>query len=843
MTDRETWEQAQKGEINHHSDNFDLNDKNKSHYHEIYRKVFKFADPTFTFDVNDKSVMEIGPGVFAALLYCSNVNKKSYIVEPLPMPENVVKQYDGSPIEFLNGTVEDLDLPSVDEVWVFNVMQHIWNPDLFVKKLKRSAKKIVFFEPINTPLDGLHIHSYSLEDFKKFFGESCVNQYNGGSEANFHTANCAYGIWDKEKEKENNVSVIGIGKLGLCLALSLEKSGFSVVGVDISQKYVDTINSKKYDTEEPYVSEYLKTSVNFEATTELKTAVDHAKTLFVIVATPSMKNGRYDHSQIDSVAHKLIEFGKQETEKHLVICCTTMPGYCDSLQEKLNAYNWQVSYNPEFIAQGTVIQNQENPDMILIGEANEKLGNEIELIYKRMVKNKPRFNRMDRLSAEITKIGLNCFLVTKIAYANMIGDLARSVGADHEKILGAIGDDTRIGRKFLGYGFGYGGTCLPRDARAFGIFANESGCYSDIPIAADKSNELHLVKQVELFIKENPEKKEVEFDYVTFKKESILLEESQQLKFAVELANAGYPVTIEERDVVITELKKKYKNLFTYKQKKKFKGKRVISFTLFGDKDFYLFGAIQNAKDAKFYYPGWECRFYVDSDIRQSIKDELRRYGANVIEKTPGLGYAALFWRFEPIHEKDVELWISRDVDSRFSLRETKAVEEWIESDKTFHVMRDSHNHDLYQIMAGMFGVKNTLCHIKYPQISFGSVGNINAQDCDQVMLQTQVWSYFENDHVCHDHWAHNVPTTDNLTQMNGRNPKTTYNGQGVFGHVSNRRINYPNQFSKGSINLPYPNTEQPKYGLYLGQKIKEDNTPVWNEEVQWEYELRGIKW
>jgi hypothetical protein len=78
---------------------------------------------------------------------------------------------------------------------------------------------------------------------------------------------------------------------------------------------------------------------------------------------------------------------------------------------------------------------------------------------------------------------------------------------------------------------------------------------------------------------------------------------------------------------------------------------------------------------------------------------------------------------------------------------------------------------------------------------------------------------------------------------MNGRDPKSTYNGQGVFGHVSNRRTNYPNQFSKGSINLPYPKTEQPKHGLYLGQKIKEDNTPVWNEEVQWEYELRGIKW
>ena len=102
-----------------------------------------------------------------------------------------------------------------------------------------------------------------------------------------------------------------------------------------------------------------------------------------------------------------------------------MPGYCDKLHNKLKPHGYSVSYNPEFIAQGSVIEDLANPDIVLIGESNNLVGDKIEDIYLKIVKNQPSFHRMSRKESEITKIALK--LTTKIAYANMVGDLAISM--------------------------------------------------------------------------------------------------------------------------------------------------------------------------------------------------------------------------------------------------------------------------------------------------------------------------------------------------------------------------------------------------------------------------------
>ena len=182
----------------------------------------------------------------------------------------------------------------------------------------------------------------------------------------------------------NNISVIGIGKLGLCFSLSLERAGYRVVGVDINESYVKSINDKSFNSSEARVNERLAASKNFEATTDLDKALAHSNIVFVIVATPSLPNGRYNHSQIEGLVAHLIQQGPQNETKHLVMNCTTMPGYCVELGKRLEEYNWTVTYNPEFIAQGTIIRDQESPDMILIGEANPMVGNVLEEIYDRM---------------------------------------------------------------------------------------------------------------------------------------------------------------------------------------------------------------------------------------------------------------------------------------------------------------------------------------------------------------------------------------------------------------------------------------------------------------------------
>lgn len=357
----------------------------------------------------------------------------------------------------------------------------------------------------------------------------------------------------------NNISIIGVGKLGLCLGLNLERKGYNIIGVDVYEDYINSLNDKSFNSSEPYVNEYLKDSKNISFTTDLKKALDN-DIIFVVVKTPSTPEWKYDHLQIDEIADKLISFGKQERRKDLIINCTTFPGYCQTLQDKLKDYNYYVSYNPEFIAQGTIIMDQVNCDSVLIGEADEYAGDLIQKIYNDMCEKPHIVNRMNLTESELTKLSVNCYLTTKISYANMIGDIANRLDCDANKILSAVGSDSRIGSKYLKPGFGFGGPCFPRDNRALAKCAHEVNIHAEISLATDRMNELHLQYQLEDFIKNNPDKSiPVDIEYVTYKKESTLIEESQQLKFASFLKGIGYNINIKDkREEVVNQLQALY---------------------------------------------------------------------------------------------------------------------------------------------------------------------------------------------------------------------------------------------------------------------------------------------
>ena len=360
-----------------------------------------------------------------------------------------------------------------------------------------------------------------------------------------------------------NVSVIGIGRLGICFSLTLEKCGYDVLGVDVNEEYVKSINNKTLTSDEQGVEDLLQKSDNFRATTNMEEALNHSDILYVVVATPSLENGRYDHSQVDGVVEKLLSYGEQPG-KHFVICCTTMPGYCDTVSERMSDLGYTVSYNPEFIAQGTVLRDQASPDMVLIGEGSKEAGEIIQGMYEEMTINTPRIHRMTRTEAEITKIGLNCFLTTKISYANMVGDIVLRAGGDPSVVLSAIGDDTRVGNKYLGYGYGYGGPCFPRDNRALAIFAKDLEVDALISLASDESNDKHLQYQLDYYEQNNDKSKQICFDTVTYKPESTMIVESQQLAYAVGLARRGFDVLVKERESVIDEIKSIYGDLLKY---------------------------------------------------------------------------------------------------------------------------------------------------------------------------------------------------------------------------------------------------------------------------------------
>jgi len=361
----------------------------------------------------------------------------------------------------------------------------------------------------------------------------------------------------------SKVSVIGIGRLGLCFCLTLERAGYDVVGHDILEDYADQVNNKDFFSYEPGVNEMLARAKKFLVTCDIKKAVNHANIIFVTVASYSETDGRYDVSQVDSVVDTLINLVTQKSRNHLVICTNVNPGYSDTVYKRLKDFNWDVSFNPETIAQGTILKNQAEPDCVYIGSDTQELGNQIKEVYSAACRNTPSIHIMDRLSAELTKVSLNCYLTCKISFANMVGDLAIKIGADPDKVLDAVGSDSRINNKFFKYGFGWGGPCFPRDTRAMIRLAENNSMPHDLCVASNTINEKHLDFQVQSFLESG--QKEYETDSVTYKKGTVILEESQQLKYAEALAKSGIEVNISESEAVIKELEKTHPDLFKLK--------------------------------------------------------------------------------------------------------------------------------------------------------------------------------------------------------------------------------------------------------------------------------------
>lgn len=343
------------------------------------------------------------------------------------------------------------------------------------------------------------------------------------------------------------IGVIGAGRLGICFALLCEQAGYEVLVSDIREDYVNDLNDRKIVTNEPEVEDLLRVSKNFRATTNNKEVIDECDLIYTLVATPSCDDGSYDVSAVWQV---LEEFADVEKKKHLVIGCTTNPGDCDNFQKQLPS-NVKVFYNPEFIAQGSIVSDLKKADMVLLGiDQNEEHSNmvrEIEDLYRKIQTTRSIVCTMSTKSAEITKIAVNCFLTTKISYANMLGDVLNMAGCGDEitAVLRAVGADSRIGRKYLNWGLGYGGPCLPRDNRAFAHFAKGVGLEYNLGYVTDGFNNEHAKIVCDYWDTMNVNKKPFYFEYITYKKGTDILSESQQYRLALDLLDRGHKVYIQ----------------------------------------------------------------------------------------------------------------------------------------------------------------------------------------------------------------------------------------------------------------------------------------------------------
>jgi len=351
------------------------------------------------------------------------------------------------------------------------------------------------------------------------------------------------------------IGLIGAGRLGICLALLMEGAGYDVLVSDIREDYVNSLNNRVITTEEPGVQERLTTAKNFEATTDNYRVINECDFIFTLVATPSLSDGSYNVNAVYDVIRDIQTAG-DVSGKTFIVGCTTNPGDCARFQDLLTSYGVNVVYNPEFIAQGTIIKDLINADMVLIGGANNESFELLEKIYKDIQIKKPKIGRMSSTSAELVKLAVNCYLTTKISYANMVGEVMTMAGLEDEidTVLTAIGNDSRVGNKYLKYGYGFGGPCLPRDNRSFAAFAKKQGLNYNLGETTDNFNDEHAKFLKKYFLKKNVDSRPYYFEYVSYKKGTDILTESQQYRLCIDLLSEGYTVYIDDVESIIKQL-------------------------------------------------------------------------------------------------------------------------------------------------------------------------------------------------------------------------------------------------------------------------------------------------
>jgi hypothetical protein len=178
--------------------------------------------------------------------------------------------------------------------------------------------------------------------------------------------------------------------------------------------------------------------------------------------------------------------------------------------------------------------------------------------------------------------------------------------------------------------------------------------------------------------------------------------------------------------------------------------KKVISYSLWGDNPIYTHGALKNLEMAKEIYPEWTCRFYLDKNVPEDIITKLKEGGAEVYKYMKDGDWYAMFWRFLPASDPKVDVMISRDCDSRLTVREKEAVEEWLKSDKLFHIMRD-HPYHKTEILGGMWGVKKPLLNNMKNLMGSYKMGNF--WQTDQNFLREKVYPIVKDHSMVHDEY------------------------------------------------------------------------------------------
>lgn len=354
----------------------------------------------------------------------------------------------------------------------------------------------------------------------------------------------------------DRVSVVGLGKLGLGLALCMADSGIETLGVDVNETVVNAINAGENPVIEPLYQELLsKLDGRFRATLNHAEAIENTDITFILVATPSIGDGRFSNRYVKSALKSLSEaFGKSKKQKHLfVISSTVVPGSTDKtfipLIEQYSGKKYKrdfdVCFDPDFVALGTVVKDFKNPDLVIIGESSPEAGARVEALHKQMCENEPQISRMSIISGEVAKVSLNAYVTMKISFANTVANLCERIeGTDVDAITNAIGADRRISPYYLRGGPAFGGTCFPRDTKAFMTISRQ---YDLDPILLSAVEDVNIEQNkllAENVKKHLTEENKVSILGIAFKDKTPVTEASPAINLIQELVIDDVDVTV-----------------------------------------------------------------------------------------------------------------------------------------------------------------------------------------------------------------------------------------------------------------------------------------------------------
>jgi len=280
-----------------------------------------------------------------------------------------------------------------------------------------------------------------------------------------------------------NIAVVGTGYVGLVTGTCFAETGNNVACVDVDEKKVDKLKNGIIPIFEPGLDLIFERNIKKKRlafTTDLHEAVRKSEVVCLCLPTPQGGDGKADLSYILKVADNLGKFFKKEPNigyKILVDKSTVPIGTSDKVREAVKKhapdFDFDVASNPEFLREGMAVEDFMKPERVVIGTSNPKTKNILELLYEPFVRSGNPIYFMDERSAEMTKYAANSFLAAKISFMNEIANLCELTGADVDRVRIGMGADSRIGKRFLFPGVGYGGSCFPKDVMALWNTSNE----------------------------------------------------------------------------------------------------------------------------------------------------------------------------------------------------------------------------------------------------------------------------------------------------------------------------------------------------------------------------------